>query len=229
MKHANAIVLAAGLGLRFKSEVPKPLVEINSKAIIIYSLEILNNHPLVRGIIVTVNAKNSEGIISEIKRYRINKAIWIIKGGIRRQDSVYNALKATSPKADLVLIHDAARPFIDARLVSRLITQASKTGSAIVGVPVKATIKRVKSRCIVEETLNRDNLWEIQTPQVFRRDLIFRAYQKFRDLDATDDSMLIEKLGSRVSVVKGSYNNIKITTPEDLILAEGIAKEWNAR
>ncbi len=194
----------------------------------------------MKNIIVVANARNSNNITGKINQYKIGRIVGVVKGGKRRQDSVFNALKAVDKKTDLVLIHDAARPFIDKKLVSSLICEAKRSGAAIAGVPVKATIKEIKKSLpagrqekskikIVGKTLNRGNLWEIQTPQVFRKDLILKAYDKSGNIDATDDAMLVEKLGASVSVVPGSYNNIKITTPEDLILAEAIAKKWNTK
>ena len=236
----SAIVLAAGKGRRFyragKAKIPKLLAKINSKPIIIYSIGVLNKHPSVREIIVVVNARNSSKIISKINQYKIGKIIRVVRGGRQRQDSVRNGLKAMHSRRGLVLIHDGARPFIDKKLISSLIWQAQRSGAAIAGVPVKATIKQLKAqspkpkgKLLVEKTLNRDNLWEIQTPQVFRKDLILKAFSKFGNLKVTDDSMLVEKLGTQVSIVLGSYNNIKITTPEDLLLAEAIAKRWNTK
>jgi 2-C-methyl-D-erythritol 4-phosphate cytidylyltransferase len=227
----SAIVLAAGRSLRFsRSKISKVLTPINSKPIIIYSLEILSKHPSVRDIIVVVNEQNLKGITNQISDSRIRKIRRIVKGGIRRQDSVINALSVLNRDIDFVLIHDAARPFINRNMVSSLIKEAARYGAAIAGVPVKATIKKVKSKkekvksVFVEKTLNRDNLWEIQTPQVFKKDLIVKAYKKFGRLDVTDDAMLVEKLGEKVRVVLGSYDNIKITTPEDLVVAEAILK-----
>ena len=234
--HVTAIVLAAGRGRRLKSRIPKPLVEINSKPIIIYSLGVFSKHPLVTDIVVAANARNLKGIFNLIIKYKISKILRVVKGGRRRQDSVRNALKAVDRCTDLVMIHDGARPFIDKKLVSSLIREAKKNGAAIAGVPVKATIKSVRcqvsgvrSKPMVEKTLNRQNLWEIQTPQVFKKDVIVKAYKRFGNIDATDDAMLVEKLGAKVSVVFGSYRNIKITTPEDLTLAEAIAEKWNTK
>jgi 2-C-methyl-D-erythritol 4-phosphate cytidylyltransferase len=231
--YLSAIVLAAGRGLRFsrlnsstaRGGVLKPLAEINSKPVIIYSLDILSRHPAVRDIIVVVNAGNSRSIISKVRRYRIAKIRRIVEGGKRRQDSVHNALKAMDNRTDLVLIHDGVRPFIDKETVSAVIKEARDSGAAVVGVPVKATIKKVTSRAQVKETLNRDCLWEIQTPQVFRKDLILKAYKRFGRGWVTDDASLVEKSGAKVKIVMGSYSNIKITTPDDLILAKAIAKK----
>lgn len=229
--YVTAIVLAAGRGLRFSSKIPKPLVKINSRPIIIYCLQALSKHRYIRDIIVVVNPKNSKGIISKIRKYRIAKVSRIVKGGRRRQDSVYHGLKAVDSRAELVLIHDVARPFIDKETISKAIREAKRSGAAIAGVPVKATIKEVHcpqstvhSPFIVKKTLNRGNLWEIQTPQVFKKSLILKAYNKFGNIDVTDDAALAERLGVRVRVVRGSYNNIKITTPEDLLIAQAIAR-----
>jgi len=252
--HITAIVLAAGRGLRLsrfnrftvrggipthiskmigsgRSKIPKPLIEINSQPIIIYSLNTLSQHPDIRDIIVVANADNLKDIVNKIKQYGISKIRDIILGGRERRDSVSSGLDAIDNRTELVLIHDAVRPFIDREIISSLIKEAKESGAAIIGVPVKATIKKVTShksqvtsRVFVKETVNRDNLWEIQTPQVFKKELILKAYKKFGNVDATDDAMLVERLGVKVSVVFGSYNNIKITTPEDLVLAEAISK-----
>jgi len=234
--YVSAIVLAAGQGLRFKSKVPKPLLKINSKPIIIHCLETFSRHSFIKDIILVVNPLNKKGIISSIKQYRIKKIRDIALGGKERQDSVFNALKAIDVKTDLVLIHDGVRPFIDKELVSLVIKEARNCGAAIVGVPVKATIKQVTSisdnrrpktdrrSCVVVQTLNRENLWEIQTPQVFRKEFILKAYEEFGNTEVTDDAMLVEKLGVEVRAVRGSYDNIKITTAEDLVIAEAIAR-----
>jgi 2-C-methyl-D-erythritol 4-phosphate cytidylyltransferase len=233
MTYVTAIVLAAGRGLRFRSKISKPLIKINSKPIIIYCLNILSKHPYIRDIIVVVNSKNVRSIISKIGQYRIGKIRDVVLGGRRRQDSVVKALRAMDARTDLVLIHDAVRPFIDKETISLVIKEAKKSGAAIVGVPVKATIKKVKSQkskvknrtsLMIEKTLDRDSLWEIQTPQVFKRELILKAYEKFGNRDVTDDSTLVEKLGVKARVILGPYSNIKITTPEDLSLAEAILR-----
>ncbi|MGD0336317.1 MAG: 2-C-methyl-D-erythritol 4-phosphate cytidylyltransferase [Candidatus Omnitrophota bacterium] len=233
MSYVSAVVVAAGKGSRFKYSVPKPLVKINAKPAIVYSLETLSRHPAIKEIIVVTNAQNRRSVNYAIRKYRILKVSAVIGGGRRRQDSVYNGLRSLGRKTDIVLIHDGARPFIDSGIISRSIEKAISSGAAIIAVPVKDTVKEVtKSQrykvtkdILVKKTLNRDTLWEVQTPQVFRKRLILRAYERFRKCDVTDDAMLVEKLGAPVKVVEGSYNNIKITTIEDLIIAEAIARE----
>ena len=227
MRQVTAIILAAGEGQRFKAKISKPLVKINSRPMVIYSLRAFSKHPWVKDIIVVANKINRGRIIKQIRQYGIGKVKGVVIGGRRRQDSAMNGLQAIDSRTNLVLIHDAVRPFIDRGIISSLIKKAQNGGAAIVGVPVKATIKEVVSRqsSVVSKTLDRSRLWEIQTPQAFKKDLILKAYQKFGNLDVTDDAMLAEKLGARVSVVSGSYNNIKVTTPEDLAVAEAIAKK----
>lgn len=218
----SAIVLAAGKGSRLRSRVPKPLIEISGKPLVIHCLAVLESCPLIKEIIVVANKGNLNKIAVVIKKFGISKVKKIVKGGLRRQDSVLRGLKALNPEADLVLIHDGARPFIDKKLVARVTGAARKYKAAIPAVPVKATIKEVVSRksLVVRKTLKRDELWEAQTPQVFERDLIFKAYKKYNRGDFTDDASLVEKSGVPVKVVEGSYRNIKITTPEDLKFAQ---------
>jgi len=225
-----AVVLAAGRGERLRSRTPKPLVVLDGKPLIWYSLAALGRHRAIHTIVVVGNAGNLSRIEHIIQRYRIPKVSALVVGGRRRQDSVRAGLRAVGAEADLILIHDAARPFIEQGILSAALQQAAHTGAAIVGVPVVSTIKelktqksKLKTNYLVSRTLDRKGLWEIQTPQVFRRELIVRAYRKFGRTEVTDDAMLVEKLGKPVSVVMGSYNNIKITTPEDLVLARAIA------
>ena len=231
--YVSAIVVAAGSGNRFQSRISKPLVKIHLKPIIVYALQALNRCADIEEIIVVANRDNIEGIGACVNRYNIRKVKSILLGGKERKDSVAKGLKEVSQKSGLVLIHDAARPFIDKAIVLKAILVCKRYGAAVVGVPVKATIKiagspgRQAARLnVIKRTIDRSNLWEIQTPQVFRKELILEAYRKFAKLKVTDDAMLVEKMGKKVCIVPGSYNNIKITTPEDLIIAKAIARRW---
>jgi len=217
-----------------RSRISKPLVPLGPCPIIIHCLRTLSRHPLIRDIVVVASNANRRAVAGLLGRYRIAKVRAVVLGGARRQDSVRRGLRAMHPRTQYVLIHDSARPFIDTRVVSRTIRRARRTGAAITGLPVKATIK-VAGSCrrkrglppaiTVRSTLKRDTLWEIQTPQVFRAGLIRQAYRRCGNVRATDDSMLVEKLGARVSVVPGSYRTIKITTPEDLLIARALLNE----
>ncbi len=220
----SAIVLAAGAGKRFGSNIIKPLVKIGRVPVIIYSLKALNKHPDVHEIILVLSKKNQGQITKILKKYHFKKLKIFVLGGKRRQDSVSNGLKRVSENNRWVLIHDSARPLIDFESISKVIACAKITGAAILGVLVKATIKSAKNKFIVDKTLDRSNLWEIQTPQVFKKDLIVKAYKKYSKNSVTDDASLIEKLGKPVSIVCGSYKNIKITTKEDLLIASAIVK-----
>ncbi len=225
--NVTAIVVAAGVGRRFNSKLPKLLSKINSVPIIAYSLKALDGHPLIKDIIVVINAKNKQSICDEIRKCALIKNNKIVVGGRKRQDSVRNGLSAINSRTDLVLIHDGARPLIDKSAISLVIKEAKKFGASVLGVPVKNTIKECvvrRASCVVrkKKALNRDSLWEIQTPQVFRKNLILKAYEKFGNTEVTDDASLVEKLGVPVKVVMGSYSNIKITTQEDLIIAKAI-------
>ncbi len=231
MSRVSVILLAAGKSLRFKSIISKPLAKINSQAVISYSLKVLNSCPQVKDIIVVANDSNLKALSDEIKSLDIRKIVKIVRGGKRRQDSVLNGILAAEDKTDMVLIHDSARPFITQKMIFLVLKEANKTQAVIVGVPVKPTIKEVQGAggrgqgaIFVKRTLDREKLWEIQTPQVFKKSLILRAYKESGDINVTDDASLVERLGIKVKLVMGSYFNIKITTPEDLILAEAIAK-----
>lgn len=220
----SAIVLAAGKGKRFGLKVPKVFSNLGGKPVISFSLSVLNRHPKVNEIIVVAGAENNKKIEGIIRKYKINKVKKIVPGGEERQDSVLNGLRSISRDADYVLIHDGARPFIDADMVSRLCLAAKKTGASIAAVKVKNTIKEARNQVVVK-TLRRDNLWEVQTPQVFRKGIILQAYGRMGNLEVTDDAMLVERMGIAVRVSQGSYSNIKITTPEDLITAGIIFKK----
>ncbi len=221
----SAILLAAGEGRRLNSSVSKPLVKIGRHAIVFYSLRTLSKHPGIGQIIAVVNRANRQAIAKIIKNYSFKKIKAIVLGGRRRQDSVYKGLKAISRDSKWVLIHDSARPFVQADAVTKVIQQAKKYGAAILAVRPKATIKSSRPDNTVAETFNRDKLWEIQTPQVFEKNLLLKAYKKYSKDKVTDDASLVEKLGKRVKVVKGSYGNIKITTNEDLLFAGVISRK----
>jgi 2-C-methyl-D-erythritol 4-phosphate cytidylyltransferase len=223
--YVTAVVLAAGKGMRLKSKVSKPLIKVGLKPLIFYCLDTLNRHAYVKDIIVVANRQNFGSLRKAIKSYHIDKVKDVVLGGSLRQGSVAQGLKAIDQRTEIVLIHDGARPFIDSKTVSSSIKAAAKYGAAIVGVPVKATVKSARPNSyIVDETLDRGRLWEIQTPQVFKKDLILKAFDKFGGRGVTDDAMLVEMLGAKVNIVPGSYKNIKVTTPEDLIFAQAIAK-----
>ena len=221
----SAILLAAGFGRRLNLSVSKPLVKIGRFPAIIYSLRRLNSHPNINEIIVVANRRNRAAITRAIKPYLSRKIKPLVLGGPRRQDSVYNGLKAVDKNSKWVLIHDSARPFVGREAITKVIRQAKKSGAAILGVRPKATIKFSLGNNTVTKTLDRNRLWEIQTPQVFKKQLLLKAYKKYGKNNFTDDAGLVEKSGVKVKIVVGSYLNMKITTPEDLFLAQLIVKK----
>ncbi|MFA5276811.1 MAG: 2-C-methyl-D-erythritol 4-phosphate cytidylyltransferase [Candidatus Omnitrophota bacterium] len=223
----TAILLAGGKGKRLLSPISKALVKIGTQPLIVYSLQALSRYPAIKEIIVVVNSGNEKSISGIIKAYEIKKVKGIVRGGLRRQDSLGCGLKALDSRTELVLIHDAARPFLDKKIISSAIKGALSSGASAAAVPVKATIKIANGK-LVKKTLERGKLWEVQTPQVFRRNIIVRAYKRFGKMDVTDDASLVEEMGKRVRLTAGSYSNIKVTTPEDMVLAKAIGKEkWN--
>jgi 2-C-methyl-D-erythritol 4-phosphate cytidylyltransferase len=222
----TAIVTAAGESRRMKKR-EKIFISLCGKPLITYALEVLNNFSIIDEIILVVSRVNQERVRHKIvKKYHLGKITQIVIGGATRTDSVCKGLKKVSEETDFVLIHDGARPFIEEKMIATSLQGAKRFGAAIVGVPVSSTIKKVREGLFVDSTLAREELWEIQTPQVFKAQLIKEAYHKaqLEGIQATDDSSLVERIGHKVKIVVGSYNNIKITTPEDLTVAEAILR-----
>lgn len=228
-----AIIAAAGEGRRLGSLQPKIFTLIKDKPLLFFSLAGCSCHPLITEIILVCSRKTLKGARSLIKRFHFYKVRHIVLGGPTRKDSVANALKIVQPERNtFVLIHDAARPFLNQSLISRVLKGAFKTNAAISAVPVKCTIKQAKrelGRLLVRKTLERSKLWEIQTPQVFRADILKQAFSRFGYLTVTDDAMLVEKMNLSPAMVMGAYSNIKITTCEDLLFAQILAKRFNWR
>ncbi len=222
--YVMAIVCAAGLSTRMKQLLPKPFIELEGRPIISYPLEVLENSSAIEEIILVVPTPYieycKERFLTPYKKCRT-----ILPGGTRRQDSVYNGLLGIQTQPDIVLIHDGARPFLTAQMIEESIDVCKEFAGAVVAIPVVDTIKSVR-RGLIDETLDRTTLWITQTPQTFRFSLIMDAYTRaYQDnIEVTDDAALVERLGQSVAVVLGSPYNIKITTPQDLMLASGILK-----
>lgn len=219
----SAIILASGKGKRMGSAISKQFIDIKGKPIIYYTLKKFSENKKIDNIIVVLPEDEVKYFKENIlKKYelRINK---IVIGGKERQDSVYNALKSLkNSSTDIVLIHDGARPFISERIINEGIKFAEIYGAAAPGVMPKDTIKVKNEKNFSIDTPNRANLVSIQTPQVFKFDEILECHEKIRynGEKVTDDTMVVEKYGYSVYLYDGEYTNIKVTTPEDLILAE---------
>ncbi len=222
-----AVIPAAGLGTRMGGATPKQYLTLEGKPLLIYSLQVIHNLESIQEIILSVPESDLAYCRKEIiQPFGLEKVKKIVPGGTRRQDSVRNGLNAISSSPDGVLIHDGVRPFIDQICINQAIDRAGETGAAVVAIPIHDTVKRVDRNGIIQETLKREELWQIQTPQVFRLDWLIEAHRQAQqhDWDVTDDASLIERMGHAVSVVEGSCFNIKVTTPNDLRFGEAILR-----
>lgn len=216
-----AIVPAAGIGKRFGEGTNKPLLNLGNKSLILWTLETLAGLSEIQEIIPVVKEADMRHVGELFEQYRIPKIRRIAPGGKERQDSVFHGLNLIDDKNCTVLVHDGVRPLIEAHIITNALQRLQGCDGVVVGVPVKDTIKEVLQGD-VKQTLERDVLWAVQTPQIFRYETIYRAYEKANKeaFYSTDDSALVERYGGTIKVVMGSYTNIKITTPEDLMVAE---------
>jgi len=223
----TALIAAAGQGKRMKSDVNKQYLNINDKPILVHTLEMFDKSQIIDDIILIVKKDEIDFCKKEIiNKYKFNKTIKIVSGGKERQESIYNGLKAANKKTKVVVTHDGARPFVTLDIIEKSIYEAIKYKAVGVGVPVKDTIKVIDNDNYIIDTPNRSKLWKIQTPQTFLYNILLRAHEiALHDgFLGTDDSVLVERIGVKVKMIKGSYENIKITTPEDMILGDAILK-----
>lgn len=234
-KRCTAIVLAAGSGRRMKSDVAKQYLPLGGRPLIWYALHAIEESSVIDDcILVACQEDILNGYVREeiVERFGFHKVASIVPGGAERYDSVYNALQAIKETgtAGYVFIHDGARPFLTEEILERCLAEVEKTGACVAGMPVKDTIKIADEVCYARQTPDRNTLWQIQTPQVFERVLITQAYEKLMQekehlaaagVKITDDAGAVELLMNRpVKLVEGSYRNIKVTTLEDIAVAE---------
>ncbi|MFH1335610.1 MAG: 2-C-methyl-D-erythritol 4-phosphate cytidylyltransferase [Candidatus Zixiibacteriota bacterium] len=226
-----AIIVAGGIGKRIEGNLPKQFLTLTGKPILAHTIDKFQKCELIDEIILVVPEDHlgycSQAIVEE---YSFDKIRRIVCGGKERQDSVYQGLKACSNATSYVVIHDGVRPLISVEKISESIELCRHKKAVIVAVPAKDTIKRVVDFSVVT-TLDRTKLWLVQTPQVFEYKLIRDAYEKAtqENFIGTDDSALVERMGCEVAVLEGEYSNIKITTKEDLILAEKLLDFTNTK
>lgn len=222
-----AIIPAGGSGKRMQGRLSKQYLSVGGKPILVHTLSVFQRSPDIDEIVLVVLEEDVQRVRQEIVKPReISKVRHVLAGGEQRQDSVRNGLAVIGNDVEIVLIHDAVRPFVSGELIHRAVQEAEIHGAVTVGMPVKDTIKRVDQNGGVLETLERQVLWMTQTPQAFKRSIIQEAYRK-ADEDqfyGTDDASLVERMGVRVKMIAASYENIKITTPEDLLMAEFLIK-----
>ncbi len=221
-----AIIAAAGAGRRMKNETPKAYLLLGGRPILAQTLEVFEAVPEVQEVTVVVNPDDLDRCQEQvITPYGFKKVLRLVPGGKERQDSVYHALKALEEEdLEIILVHDGVRPFVTPEQVRRVIQGARRHGAAILGWPAQDTLKRVNERGQVLETLVRRDIWQIQTPQAFQAALLWRAFVEAysRNFYGTDEASLVEELPHPVMVIPGSPFNLKITTPEDLELAEAL-------
>lgn len=227
MNKITAIVLAAGSGSRMKSKTKKQFMEIKGKPVIWYSLFEFEKSRVDEIILVTGKEDIDYCKKEIVEKYNLKKIKNVVAGGSERYESVYNGLKEVT--GNIVLIHDGARPLINNEIIERSIEGTIKSDACVVGVPVKDTIKRANKEGYIIDTSNRSELWITQTPQSFKTDLVKMAYKKMKEelekgnttLNITDDAMVVEEFTTnQVRFVQGDYKNIKVTTPEDIDIAE---------
>ena len=227
MNKITAIVLAAGSGSRMESKTKKQFMEIKGKPVIWYSLFEFEKSRVDEIILVTGKEDIDYCKKEIVEKYNLKKIKNVVAGGSERYESVYNGLKEVT--GNIVLIHDGARPLINNEIIERSIEGTIKSDACVVGVPVKDTIKRANKEGYIIDTPNRSELWITQTPQSFKTDLVKMAYKKMKEelekgnttLNITDDAMVVEEFTTnQVRFVQGDYKNIKVTTPEDIDIAE---------
>ncbi len=220
----SLVFLAGGMGTRMGSVIPKQYLTIHQKPLALYSFEVFASLPEIQEIVVVCEPQYESFFRTTIKAERLH--LKFARPGLRRQDSVYNGIQPLKDNV-LVCIHDSARPFIDASIVRQVVQTAESWEAAGVGVKVKSTIKVCDGAQVVINTPDRASLWEMQTPQVIRLDLLKEGflYAQARHLTVTDDVSLVELLGKPVKVIEGSHSNVKVTTPEDLVFIEKLIEK----
>jgi 2-C-methyl-D-erythritol 4-phosphate cytidylyltransferase len=219
----SAIIVAAGAGFRLGHAQPKAFVLLGDHPLIYYSLRTIRELPAVAEVIVAVPAGREEGARTAANQAGLRKPLILTPGGAERQDSVRIGLSLASPESDVVVVHDAARPFAHAALFGACIDAAARSGGAVAAVAVSDTLKEAKQG-VITATRPRAGLFAAQTPQAFKRELLLQAHSSVPGpaTPATDDAFLVEQLGAKVEIVPGSTLNFKITTPEDLRLARAL-------
>jgi 2-C-methyl-D-erythritol 4-phosphate cytidylyltransferase len=201
---------------------------LGGKPILVHTLTVFEQCSLIKEVLLIVSSSDLEySGTSIVETYKLTKVNKIVVGGAKRQDSVWEGLKALEGQYGLVMVHDGVRPFVSQGIVENAIHETAYYGATVAAVPVKDTIKIVSKEAEVVETIDRSRVWAVQTPQTFKYDILKMAYEKaYEDgFYGTDDASLVERLGMKVKIIPGSYDNIKITTPSDLVMGEAILKK----
>lgn len=227
----GAVIVAAGSGKRMGASCNKLWLTLAGKPILAHTVERFAAHPQVEETILVVSEQDQQEVMKWLMSVPYRDRVKVTLGGAERQDSVRKGLDQLNTSVEFVLVHDGARPFITPAQIEEIILQVKQDDATVMAVPVKDTIKIVNSSGIVESTPARESLWAVQTPQAFRLSLLKEAHQKAHEasLIGTDDAMLVEWLNKPVSIMMGSYENIKITTPDDLWFGEEILRRREER
>ncbi|MBM7580743.1 2-C-methyl-D-erythritol 4-phosphate cytidylyltransferase [Jeotgalibacillus terrae] len=217
----EVVIPAAGRGKRMGADRNKLLLDLKGIPVIIHTLQVFERDPLCSGVILVIHPDDKMILQKLIDQYHLTKITQMVPGGAERQHSVYEGLKKAAAK--VVMVHDGARPFISEDVIHKLAEAAASEGGAIAAVPVKDTIKKVQNGTVTE-TVERSDLWSVQTPQAFLLEVLMAAHENAVRIDflGTDEASLVEKTGGKVAVIESDYDNIKLTTKEDLVFAEAI-------
>ena len=223
---AAAIIPAAGSGTRMNADIPKQYLHLSGKPIVVHAIQPFTRCPFIEQIIVVVPAEKIIQTETMLQEYNLGAPlVTVIGGGRRRQDSVQAGLDAIRHDIEIALVHDGARPLLSETLIKRCYEQTLKSGAAIAAVPVKDTLKRAESDLLISATVDRRSLWQAQTPQGARKELLLSAFEANQNRDVTDEASLLERAGTPVQLVFGEENNIKITRPEDLEFAQSLMND----
>lgn len=226
MDKIMAIIPAAGASKRMGTGVNKQLLSLNGRAVLEHTIRAISAANCITGIILAVKPGEESYFKNWLNQLFGEIIRAVVPGGAERQESVGNCLEVVPADTEIVLVHDGARPLVEPSLVEKVVETAKAEGAATLGVPVKDTVKMMGEDNRVIKTIPRDKLWLVQTPQAFRYHIIYEAHKwaSARDFYGTDDASLVEAMGHPVAMVRGSYANIKITTPEDMIIAEALMR-----
>jgi 2-C-methyl-D-erythritol 4-phosphate cytidylyltransferase len=219
---STAIIASGGSGIRFGSDIPKQYLELCGIPVFIRTLKVIDNVDNINNIIIALDPNRQDFVKEQISKYGIRKRIDFVNSGKERYDTVYNAIKCKNiQSSEIILIHDAVRPLASTQLFINIIEATDKYGAAVPGLLPKETIKSIDGN-FVKDTIDRNNLRNIQTPQGFRKDILIDSYNQMNveDVSITDDASIVEQSGYPVHIIQGEEFNIKITTPLDMIFAE---------
>lgn len=225
----TAIIAAAGAGRRMKSDRPKQLLVLNDTPILVYTIRKFDRCRLVDRIVVAAPRESVDEVRKLVSAAGFAKAVSVVQGGARRQDSVATAMQHMDPDTTIVAVHDAVRPFVSVEEIEAAINEAEKSGAAVLAIPIVDTVKQIR-KDLIESTLTRDHLVLAQTPQVFRIEVLREAFERAKkdEYYGTDESSLVERMDHPVAIIRGSERNIKITRPDDLALARFYLQEEQA-